>query len=260
MMRLSNELNMNDTMQLGNKNEEEDREPGEERAQGLEVYRDMADIAALVEKYRPAINAILEENNTEAQRQQAMKLGIDPDKMMENYADLAQKALELRKQNEIASKWNQVAGIAAGAAVFLPFIKTSNKHFIGKDTIKWLTAFCASATAYVLGSGVATALFTSKIRDEAANLSIEARDALERELAMALEKYRLQQASDEQAEQVAMRLRKEILENRTLPELITEGNTERYTEKVDPNPQITSRGSYREEAVKPSSQTAAALG
>lgn len=170
-------------------------------ATGYEVFTETPDMAALIHKHRPAINRVLDtldmidsSQQSEIQKEEFRKRGVDPDALMENYRDtLVKDALELREKNETASRWVRGISLTSMVATLAAFIPLDKKLFINQNPVKWLFGACSAITMGVFTNFVTTKWLTSSIRQASeTGLSIAGRDAMERELAVLLEKEEIE--------------------------------------------------------------------
>ena len=120
------------------------------------------------------------------QKQALRDLGVDPDALEQHYQPFIERAAQLKREDAEADKKTAVTGVvsalATGTIVFLKRTAIS--------PIKLVQGFAvglSSIAAGVVGTFVGSRVFAEGIRDKSKQLTIEAKDAFERELAVALE-------------------------------------------------------------------------
>ncbi len=145
------------------------------------------EFAALVKKHRAKIDPILR-LESESQQQAVRQLGIDPQALEEHYKDFQVKYAELRHRDHIASKNTSALGWASFAAALAGTGSLAWKNKISKSKLVqgFVVALSAVSAAFA-GIFMGSNIFGNKIRRESKQLNIEARHALERELAVAFE-------------------------------------------------------------------------
>ena len=235
----------------------------------FEKYADAKDVAILIQIYQKDINRILEMPPKD-QRAELKKMGVDPDEMMANYNDLISESKELEKRNITASKWINATSAILGLVASVAIIKVPVEYFKAQ-TYKVISVISGTIAATTAGNFLATKYLAGDIRDKSEDLSIKARDALERELAMLFAKcdFEKSQSSNELVNKEAVELAKKFTDNIEKheiksPEQVTADLLKAEEEKIRniaPKAKVVPRNdSYTAEASKPSLQHAAAMG
>jgi hypothetical protein len=143
------------------------------------------EMAALISKHRTQIDPILR-LDIETQQQAVSALGIDTQALEEYYKSLSAKSAELKTRDKAASTNIVITGWASLAAAAVGVYAVRKKIAKSKLVQAFSTAL-AGLAAGVGGTYLGTRIFAGKVREESAQLAGEARDVLERELAVALE-------------------------------------------------------------------------
>lgn len=139
----------------------------------------------LIAKHRKQIDAVLV-LDSRAQMQAVAQLGIDPVALEKHYSNLVEKNDQLVREDDVANRKTAITGListAAGLAVAFAF----RKNIAESVLVQGFTVGLSGLAAGLGGTFVGSRLFSGRIRDEGKQLAIEARGALERELAVAFE-------------------------------------------------------------------------
>jgi hypothetical protein len=146
---------------------------------------DQPDVKALIAKHHAQIDRI-KGLEPAGQMEAFRQLGVSPQALEAHYAYLQQKGAELTRQDAAAGTKTTMAGwvsLIAGFAVTAALRKKISDSKLIQGFAVGLTALGAG----LAGTFVGSRLFAGKIREESRLLTIESRDAFERELAFALE-------------------------------------------------------------------------
>ncbi|MEI7670161.1 MAG: hypothetical protein WCJ33_08775, partial [Pseudomonadota bacterium] len=157
-----------------------------EQSQQESVLEQNQYIDSLIEKWREKINPILE-MDSDKQRPEFEKLGIDTDALMEYYREETLKSEELDKKNIEAGKRINLFTLISFAVTGVGILLFDSKHFVNSFQYKALCSFCGSITAAVGINFVTTNMLTGTIRKESVELQRKVRDIKLREAAVALE-------------------------------------------------------------------------
>jgi hypothetical protein len=139
----------------------------------------------LIAKHRKQIDAVLG-LDAQAQMQAVAALGIDPIGLEKHYNNLEVKNSELQRLDDAANKktavtgWISFAGGLVGAFAI-------RKRVSESKLVQGFTTGLSGLAAGLAGTFVGSRVFAGRIRDESRQLALEARGALERELAVTFE-------------------------------------------------------------------------
>jgi hypothetical protein len=141
---------------------------------------------ALIEKHRAEIERIMMLTPEEQEKELSTRYGLDPHKIENHYKDLQMLGAELRHQGASANRKTlalAITAFSAGATASIVKRKAIHESGLVQAIVGSLVAFSAGFVATLAG----TSLFAGNLKKEGKALAIEARDAFEREMAVAIE-------------------------------------------------------------------------
>jgi hypothetical protein len=144
-------------------------------------------MTALIAKHRIEIDRV-KMLDAKGQQEVFRELGVDPKALESHYGELERQSAELQRQDLAANKKVVATGWASFAAGLAGAIAiTRSKFKIESPLVRRFVIGLTAPAAGLMGTFAASRIFAGKIRDESKVLGIEAKNAFERELAVALE-------------------------------------------------------------------------
>jgi hypothetical protein len=150
------------------------------------------EIKALVARHRPEIDRI-KVLSPEGQMAALRDLGIDPRALEDHYRGLEAKSDELQRRDAVANTRTEITGWASLAAGVTAALAMGKK--LGSGIVRFFAVPLAGLAAGFAGTYIGSRVFSGTIRRESRELTVEAKNAFERELAVALENKQREAAS-----------------------------------------------------------------
>jgi hypothetical protein len=143
-------------------------------------------INALVAKHRAEIDRILW-RGPERQQEEVQRYGLSPAAIEAHYPELQERAAQLKKLTEKSDKNATIAGWVTSLASMGGMFATGKK-FHPSLALRSIIISAFSVVFGFLGAATWSKVFGSQVRAQNKQLMIDARTALERELAIAIER------------------------------------------------------------------------